>query len=60
MKKQLSLTLLTLSIFSLNIVPTKAATENPKNSATSTESAVLNNGQWCVELPWMGLFCWDL
>lgn len=61
MKKQLSLTLLTLSIFSLNFLPAQAATKKSQSDRTpSTENAILDDGQWCVEVPWMGFFCWDL
>ena len=57
MKKQLSLALLTLNIFSLNVLPAKA-------EINSNEIANINNafsqGQWCVEVPWMGFICWEL
>lgn len=68
MKKQLSFALLTLSIFSINILPGQASTMIIRSS---TESVVLQDEQatikdddkgnkWCAELPWMGLLCWGL
>jgi hypothetical protein len=57
MKKQLSSTLLAISIFGLNILPATAATT--QDSQLKSSSAIAN-GQWCVEIPWMGVFCWDL
>ncbi len=61
MKKQLSFALLTVSIFSLNILPAKAVdTNNIEITDVQAESKVISDGQWCVELPFMGLFCWDL
>ncbi len=68
MKKQLSFALLTLSIFSINILPGQASTQI---ISSSTESDVLQDEQtiaddnekgneWCAELPWMGVLCWSL
>lgn len=56
MKQQLSLVLLTLSIFSINLLPAQAATKNRENS----KSVIFGDGQWCVQVPSMGIFCWDL
>lgn len=50
MKKQLSLALLTLNIFSFNVLPAKAEINNK----------AFSQGQWCVEVPWMGFICWEL
>jgi hypothetical protein len=58
MKKQLSASLLAISIFGLNVLPATAATN--KDNQTKSSSTAIANGQWCVEIPWMGLFCWDL
>ena len=60
MKKQLSLALLTLSIFSFNFLPAQAATDNLENNSENSKSAIFGSGQWCVQVPWMGIFCWDL
>ena len=50
MKKQLLCVLLTLSTFSLHALPANAA----------KRQQVAPPGQWCFELPWMGLQCYDL
>ncbi len=55
MKKQLSFALLTVSIFSLNVLPAKAI-----NTIDLKISDAQANAQWCVEIPYMGVFCWDL
>lgn len=61
MKKQLSFVLLTISVFSLNTLPARTAiTENLESAQSQNEFPVIGYGQWCVQLPWMGLFCWDL
>ena len=57
MKKQLSLVLLTLNIFSLNVLPAKAEINN--NQVANINNA-FSQGQWCVEIPWMGFICWKL
>lgn len=65
MKKQLSLALLTLNIFGLNALPARATeiqvsqtSINNTESIESKEYAFFTDGEWCVELPWMGLICW--
>ena len=58
MKKQLSLALLTLSIFSLNTLPAKAINNNIASNYLGKLN-VFSTGQWCVELSWTGLICWD-
>ncbi len=61
MKKQLSFALLSVSIFSLNILPAKAIDTNDLEiSNVQAESNAIANAQWCVEIPYMGVFCWDL
>lgn len=67
MKKQLYLLLLTLSIFSINILPGQAAVRVKSNNSQSNviknkqnKQALINGGKWCAELPWMGLLCWAL
>ena len=60
MKKQLSCALLTISIFSLNILPAKAEISNIESINNQSDSTVMRNGQLCVEIPWMGLWCWYL
>ncbi len=60
MKKQLSCALLTISIFSLNILPAKAEITNIESINNQNDSKVMRNGQLCVEIPWMGLWCWYL
>ncbi len=61
MKKQLSFALLTVSIFSLNVLPAKAIdTIDLKISDAQAKSIAIANAQWCVEIPYMGVFCWDL
>ncbi|MBE9045032.1 hypothetical protein IQ255_11550 [Pleurocapsales cyanobacterium LEGE 10410] len=52
MKKQLSFLLLAINIFSFNVLPAQAMS-NKNDSAMSP-------GQWCFEMPWMGLFCFYL
>ena len=67
MKQQLSFALLTISIFSLNLLPTKAVNAHSSQTVTnSTESGesindkytFFTDGEWCVEVPWMGFICW--
>ena len=58
MKKQLSLALLTLSIFSLNTLPAKAINNNVVGHSLSKLN-VFSTGQWCMELHWTGLICWN-
>lgn len=62
MKKRLSFVLLTLSIFSLNISSVKALnlTQTIEITTEKKDSNVINDGKWCVAIPYMGLFCWDL
>lgn len=63
MKKQLSLAILTLSILGLNILPGQAtisSVESEPLEENQDEATLVGDAQWCVELPWMGLFCWDL
>ena len=61
MRKQLSFALITVSIFSLNVLPAKAfGTINLKNHNAQAKFTEVANGQWCVEIPYMGVFCWDL
>ena len=49
MKKTLFSVLLTVSILNLNVLPSQA----------STTKFVPPPGQWCFELPWMGILCYD-
>ena len=49
MKKPLSTVLLAVSIFTLNALP----------SAASTTNFEAPPGQWCFELPGMGILCYD-
>ena len=58
MKKQLSCVLLATSIFALNALPVQAAKKT--KISRSNKQLVAFSGQWCFELPWMGLFCYDL
>lgn len=60
MKKQLSFALLTLSIVSLNILPAQAADKKTSANPLQNSSKVASENQWCVQVPWMGFFCWDL
>ena len=65
MKKQLSLLLLTFSIFSINTLPGQAVvsvtSSNSNSDITKSDSnkyALINGNKWCAEVPWMGLFCY--
>lgn len=58
MKKQLSCALLATSIFALNALPVQAAKKT--KITRSNKQLVALSGQWCFELPWMGLFCYEL
>ena len=49
MKKPLFTVLLTASIFTLNTLP----------SGASTTKFTPPPGQWCFELPGMGILCYD-
>ncbi|HEY9769562.1 MAG TPA: hypothetical protein V6C71_13875 [Coleofasciculaceae cyanobacterium] len=59
MKKQLSSVLLAVSIFTLNAIPAQANNKETLSSTKNSESNI-NSGEWCFELPWMGLFCYEL
>ena len=70
MKKYLSFTLLTASFLSLNILPVTAI-ENIQITNINLEKTeeekiggrdykAIADGQWCVRIPAMGIFCWDL
>ncbi len=61
MDKQLSSILLATSLLTLNAVPTQAAQNNVNlNQVKAQKQLVATPGAWCFELPWMGLFCYDL
>ena len=66
MKQKLSVTVLALSIFNCNILPVQADTsslesiDNLESIDVQSEATVMGDGQWCVEIPWMGLWCWYL
>ena len=70
MKNHLSFTLLTISILSLNILPVAAveSTSRTNNIVKTTnrletedrDNQTIADGQWCVRIPAMGIFCWDL
>lgn len=71
MHKHLSFALLTISIFGLNALPTIAveSTYNTKDNLeklsdreenTDRDYQTIADGQWCVRIPAMGIFCWDL
>ncbi|BAZ44660.1 hypothetical protein NIES4102_16720 [Chondrocystis sp. NIES-4102] len=53
MKKQLSSSLLALSLFGFNLLPATASTNTINPNATASN-------EWCIEIPWMGIFCWEL
>ena len=59
MKKQLSFLLLAINIFGFNILPAQAFNNKLVSNQTNSES-IITPGQWCFEMPWMGLFCFDL
>ena len=60
MNKSLSSVLLATSLFALNVAPAQAAKKNTKlTNAKAQKQLVATPGQWCFELPWMGLFCYD-
>lgn len=59
MKKSLSYVLLALTVFSLNALPAHAA-KKKQESKKIKKQLVLAPGQWCFELPHMGLFCYEL
>lgn len=58
MNKQLSCLFLAISIFTLNALPVQAAKK--EKLAKNNEQLVIARGQWCFELPHMGLFCYKL
>lgn len=59
MKKQLSSAILTISIFTANALPAQAFNTSILD-VKETNTSVITPGQWCFELPWMGLLCYDL
>jgi len=61
MKSSLSFALLTISIFSNNNLSAKAVNVSPRENVKSKNNAsIIDDGQWCVRIPKMGVFCWDL
>jgi len=69
MKKNLFFTFLTVSILSLNVLPIMAVESVSINSnletldtkeSTDSDYSAIADGQWCVRIPAMGIFCWDL
>jgi hypothetical protein len=59
MNKQISSVLLATSLFVLNAAPAQAAEKNV-NHSPATQQLTATSSEWCFELPWMGLFCYDL
>ena len=57
--KKLPCILLALSIFSLNALPVNATKKKVKTNKVKKQ-LVAPPGQWCFELPWMGLHCYKL
>ncbi len=60
MKKQLSCVLLAVSIFALNALPSQAAIKKVQTNKLNLQTVAATPGQWCFELAWMGLFCYQL
>ena len=61
MKSSLSFALLTISLFSFHTLPVKAVNISLKVDNKAKDSTkIIDDGQWCVRIPKMGLFCWDL
>ena len=61
MNQQISSLLIATSLFALNVAPAQAAKEDVKlTDAKAQKQLVAAPGDWCFELPWMGLFCYEL
>lgn len=60
MKCSLSFTLLTINFFILSILPVTAANVSIRVNDEAKKTKLIEDGQWCVRIPVMGLFCWDL
>lgn len=58
MKKQISCALLTIGLFSLNVMPAKAVNDVSNKGKASLEA--IAPGQFCVYFPWVGEICLDL
>lgn len=58
MNKSLSCIFLAFTIFAINALPVQAARKKLESRKTRSQ-LVLSPGQWCFELPLMGLFCYD-
>ncbi|MGF1589041.1 MAG: hypothetical protein ACFCU7_07330 [Pleurocapsa sp.] len=59
MKKQLSSVFLAVSLFTINALPAQANNGVLLSNGKASQSGI-TSGQWCFELPWMGIFCYDL
>jgi len=59
MKKSLPCMFLALTIFSLNALPAQAI-QQEKQSIKDQKELAQQPGQFCFELPLMGIFCYDL
>jgi hypothetical protein len=62
MIKQLSSTLLAVSIISLNVLPASALTKttNTGSELNAASNNTQNVSRWCVLFPGVGYLCWDL
>ena len=70
MKKQLTFALLSISIFSLNILPAKSAEtvktvetveiDTVESTEESSDLSIAADGTWCVYVPGLNLICLPL
>ena len=60
MNKQISSVLLATSLFMINAAPAQAEKNVKLTDAKAQKQLVATPGDWCFELPWMGLFCYKL
>ena len=58
--KQISSILLATSLFAINTVPVQAAKDVELTNTKAQKQLEATPGDWCFELPWMGLFCYEL
>ncbi|MEL6931036.1 MAG: hypothetical protein AAFO95_20810 [Cyanobacteria bacterium J06600_6] len=59
MNKQLPCLFLAFALFSLNVSPVQAANRKKKTNRRVKKQLVITPGEWCFQLPKMGLFCYQ-
>ena len=58
MKKQIACIILASTLFAIDSLPVQAAKKKEKSNSKAKKQLVVAPGEWCFELPQMGLFCY--